>query len=530
MIYGNRTNGNKHGLVLTKPIVVDAMLDRVGYTSNRDLRNVKVIEPSAGEGAFAIKIIERLYHSALHFHFCFDKALSNLFFYELDDEVGTQLRKSIGATLLKYGATLPDGLIHIEDFLLSNQAKCDLVIGNPPYVRHEQIPEEKRHLYRKIFPTFRHRSDLYIAFYDKGLSLLQQGGTLSFICSNRWLRNQYGESLRKLIKLKYSIHEIIDLESTCPFEEDVIAYPAITTLQNTKMDVGASYILLNDLTRLPQMNESTESTRLLDISNAKNWFSIPPSNYANAQMLTSIESQGFSIGIGVATGLDRVFVGHDLMAWVEPELLLPILTSKDLRNNKLEWSGNFLLNPFDCTGKLIDLSKYPRANKYLQQHRGDLEKRHVARKNPFHWYKTIDRIKPALTKQHKIILPDISGNTHIFIDEGYFYPHHNLYYITGSDEKRLLVLAAILTSDFIRNQLLELGTTMHGGYPRWQSQNLKKLLVPSIDAVPAAHQAALTQAYYARDYDAINSLISADKISKYNVQAAQTMLFQTCSM
>lgn len=526
MIYGTRSNGNLHGLVLTKPIVVETMLDRVQYTQNHDLRDIRVIEPSAGDGAFAFEIIERLYHSSLKFDFSFQKALSNLMFFELDNEMGILLRQRIESKLNEYATIVPDNLIRIEDFLLSKSDKCDLIIGNPPYVRHENIPEEKKEFYRRKFPTFRHRSDLYVGFYDKGLRLLKDKGVLSFICSNRWLKNQYGESLRSLIQLNYSLEEIIDLEETCPFEEEVIAYPAITTIRNSKEKTKANYYFIDDIAKLGDINKDFKITRTLDTTSSKNWFSYAWRSQVHEKFLTTIESQGFHIGIGVATGLDKVFIRRDFKSLVEQELLLPILTSKDLKNNGLNWSGNYILNPFDNTGKLIDLTKHPKAKEYLESHREVLERRHVAKKNPKQWYKTIDRIKPSLTNQDKIILPDISGNTHIFIDKGNFYPHHNLYYITGGNQKKLVILASILSSDFIRKQLLELGTTMNGGYPRWQSQNLKKLRIPMIDAMPKETADSLIQAYHIKDYRTINQLVTEDEIGNYSFQVGQTTLFE----
>ena len=513
-------------MVLTKPIVVETMLNRVGYSQNHDLSDIRVIEPSAGDGAFAIKIIERLYHSSLKFDFSFQKALSNLIFFELDKEMSILLRERIESTLNKYATIVPDELIRIEDFLLSKSDKCDLIIGNPPYVRHENIPEEKKDIYRRNFSTFRHRSDLYIGFYEKGLRLLNEDGALSFICSNRWLKNQYGESLRSLIQQNYSLEEIIDLEETCPFEEEVIAYPAITTIRNSKNQTKANYYLIDDIAKLRNINKEFGITRTLNIANSKNWFSYVWSGEVHEKFLTTIEIQGFNIGIGVATGLDEVFIRNDFKSLVEHDLLLPILTSKDLKNNNLNWSGNYILNPFDNKGKLIELTKYPKAKEYLESHRKVLERRHVAKKNSQYWYKTIDRIKPSLTSQDKIILPDISGNTHLFIDKGKFYPHHNLYYITGGNHNKLVILASILESDFIRNQLLELGTTMNGGYPRWQSQNLKKLRIPIIDAMPKETSDALIQAYGDKDYKTINKLVTEGEISNYNFQVGQTRLFE----
>jgi hypothetical protein len=526
MIYGLRSNGNNHGVVLTKPVVVKTMLDRVGYTQNHDLRDTRVTEPSAGDGAFAVEIIERLYASSLKFDFSFQKALSNLVFFELDKAMADLLRERIESTLIQYSASIPADLIRVEDFLLSSSDKFDLIIGNPPYVRHEIIPEEQKKVYKNRFSTFRHRSDLYIAFYEKGLNLLKKEGILSFICSNRWLKNQYGRGLRDLIHLYYSLDEIIDLEGTCPFEEEVIAYPAITTIRNAKRPTKASYYKITDLRELKSFNKNAKSVKTLDTSNRNNWFSYKWSGKVYEKFLDSIEKQGFKIGIGVATGADKVFIRDDFQSLVENEVLLPILTSKDLKNDKLNWSGKCILNPFDGFGKLIELTKYPKAKAYFESYRQILENRHVAKKNPQHWYKTIDRIKPTLISQDKILLPDISGNTHIFIDKGNFYPHHNLYYITGRDYDRLVLLASLLVSDFIRNQLSELGTTMNGGYPRWQSQHLKKLRIPIIDAMPQETRDALIQAYLNKDYQTINRWVTEDEISNYSFQVGQTNLFE----
>jgi hypothetical protein len=237
-------------------------------------------------------------------------------------------------------------------------------------------------------------------------------------------------------------------------------------------------------------------------------------------------NQGFKIGIGVATGLDKVFIRNDFQQHIENELLLPILISKDLKGNELNWSGNFVLNPYQENGDLIDLEIYPKAKKYLITHQDALQKRHVSQKNPEKWYKTIDRINPELTYRDKIILPDMSGNSHIFIDRGQYYPHHNLYYVTGKSYENLVLLSAVLMSDFVKSQLLELGNKMNGGYPRWQSQNIKKLKVPIISAIPKDSARRLADAYNRKDISEINKLVIPSKISEYSFSVGQTKLFE----
>ncbi len=95
MIYGKRSNGNHHGLVLTKPLVVDVMLDRIGYVSSSDLSKKLIVEPAAGDGAFAVSIIDRLFDSSKNFNFSFQNALSNIKLYEIDYKMSELLTNRI---------------------------------------------------------------------------------------------------------------------------------------------------------------------------------------------------------------------------------------------------------------------------------------------------------------------------------------------------------------------------------------------------------------------------------------------------
>ena len=68
----------------------------------------------------------------------------------------------------------------------------DVVVGNPPYIRHEELPPTfKQHL-KNNFATAIGTADLYVYFYELGLELLAPGGELSFITNNKWLRAGYG--------------------------------------------------------------------------------------------------------------------------------------------------------------------------------------------------------------------------------------------------------------------------------------------------------------------------------------------------
>ena len=124
--------------------------------------------------------------------------------------------------------------------------------------------------------------------------------------------------------------------------------------------------------------------------------------------------------------------------------------------------------------------------------------RHVAKKSPARWYRTIDRIYPELAKQEKLLIPDIKGDAHIVYEPGKFYPHHNLYYITAN-EWDLRALQAVLMSGIARLFVSIYSTKMRGGYLRFQAQYLRRIRAPYWKDVPADLRRQLREAALSGD-------------------------------
>lgn len=526
MIHGERASGKAHGIVNTKPEVVSKMLDLVEYKSDVDLSQIKILEPSAGTGAFAIQIIQRLYKSSESFGFDFQESLTNIYLCELDKKIAIELKNNITNYFNTINSNLNLENIFTEDFLLLNlKEKFNIIIGNPPYVRNENIPEKSKQLYQNNYSTFTHRSDLYVPFYEKALKLLAKNGILSYVCSNRWLKNQYGQKLRELIANQYYVKSIIDLEKADIFDEEVLGYPAITTITNTQNNTSSPYSEVFDLDSFIEFEQDDNNSIRLNLTTS-NWFSYSYSGESYEKYLSKIEDQKFKIGIGVATGRDSIFISKSFKGIVEDELLIPILTSKGVKTSNIDWKGDFIINPFNNVGGLINLDDYPLAKKYFTENKEELSKRHVAKKDQTKFYKTIDKIQKKLVTQPKILLPDISGNRFIHVDKGNYYPHHNLYYIIGGTYKELCLLASILMSDFIYEQLLHIGNKMKGGYPRWQSQNIRKLRVPILNAIPLDIKDSLIEAYEEKNLERINSIVTIETFGTFEIMEGQGLLFE----
>lgn len=496
--YRTRSNGGQHGDVFTKPEVVSFMLDEVSYKASDNLSSISIMEPSCGEGEFLIDIIRRLKQSSLGFDFNLNEAYHKCVFAS-DIDAG---KIAVCANRIKSEfpeIEHPEQNLFVEDYLLSSHKPVDIIIGNPPYIRYEEIPEDKLARY-KTFPTFYYRTDMYVLFFEKSLAQLNHRGRHCFICANRWMKNQYGKLLRKLVAEHYFIEKILNMEGADAFQEGVLAYPAITIISNKAKGDKLLFANISNIASLKNVEyESYNSPQGSDWSNVFN---------AQEHELSLIEDQNFKIGIGVATGADNIFISNDLKDKVENELLLPVINAKDLSGDKMIWGGRYFLNPYDKYGNLISLDAYPKAKAYLESHKERLAARHKARKNPYRWYGTIDSVSSTLQCSPKILLPDISGNSYVFVDEGNYYPQHNIYYITGKGIRQLRILAAILMSEFVRKQLDNLTNHMNGGYARWQSQYLRKLHIPNIEYIPSELADSLLKCYEDNNVLGINYYVA----------------------
>jgi len=432
---------------------------------------MRALEPSFGAGDFLFPLVERLLQ-AWKAHGRSD-AVSELrdsiravelhratFEATKADLVGFLTTKGISNSA---AAQLADAWLIHGDFLLTPlDGTFDFVVGNPPYVRQELIPDQLLNEYRARYRTIYDRADLYVPFIERSLSLLSPKGQLGFICADRWMKNRYGRPLRAFISERFYLKIYVDMTSTDAFHSDVAAYPAITIFARGQGATRVAYRPqvtrqdLNDLARQllePAVTGSTVAQIEKVSSGPEPWILETDERLALVRRLESrfpvLEEAGCKVGIGVATGADQAFIAPMNELDVEDDRKLPLVTTRDILTGRVAWRGLGVVNPFDDEGRLVSLERYPRLRRYLEARREQIARRHVARKEPANWYRTIDRIHAHLAPKPKLLIPDIKGDAHIVLEAGGLYPHHNLYYII-SEEWDLEVLQGVLMSGIAR--------------------------------------------------------------------------------
>lgn len=539
----------KTGEVFTRRWVVDTILDLVGYTVDRDLGSMRIVEPSVGAGAFVRPVVERLAASAVKHGRPFDALLSAVVGFDLNvASVAHSTTVAIDA-LVGHGcdrelaAGLATSWLHARDFLLDDDdLQADVVVGNPPYIRLEHLPADRVEEYRRRWPTMSGRADIFIGFYERCLRSLVPGGTLGFICADRWMRNQYGARLRAMVGNDFSVDHVWTMHDADAFEEEVSAYPAITVISRSAQGPAVAatadgtfgekaatrltrWALADDME--PFVEPGFDAHRLPHWFPANEmWPAAPPARLALIEELNDRlpplqdAATGTKVGIGIATGADQVFVtkNPDL---VEPDRMIPLSMVRDLRSGSYEWSGHYLVNPWEPNGHLTFLDRYPKMKAYLEEAGAQLKARHVAKKSPGAWHRTIDKVNHGLIPQPKLLIQDMRMTINPVLETSNHYPHHNLYFVasTGWD---IEVLGGLLLSEVAQAFVEAYGVRMRGGTLRFQAQYLRRIRVPREDEIASEVAAALRDAFRSRDAAAATRAATA----AYGLESEQARLFR----
>ncbi len=519
--------GGEHGEVFTRRWVVELILDLVGYRGDEDLGAAVIVEPSCGCGAFILPIVERLAESCERHGRRLRDMGGAIRGFDLLEHNAEYTRKAVMDKLLELGE--PIGIaerlsgqwVQTDDFLLADHVglDADFVVGNPPYIRLEDVPDEVSDAYRRELPTMRGRADIFVGFFERGLSLLAPNGRLAFICADRWMRNQYGSRLRSFVAESYAVDSVLVLHDVDAFEDPVAAYPAITVMRNGPqglakvVDATPSFGPNDAKTIASWLSDSDEPAPVrstsFEAAELPTWFSggahWPSGAPHDLELIAYLEENfapledpktGTRVGIGVATGCDEVFV-TTCADGVEASRLLPLLTASDIAGGDADWGGRYLVNPWD-DGRLINLEEFPGLASYLEEHGERVRGRHVAKRQPGKWHRTIDKVDPNLRARPKLLLPDMKAAAHPVLDPGGHYPHHNLYFVVSEDWD-LEVLGGLLLSDVANLFVGAYCVKMRGGTYRFQAQYLRKIRVPNPKDLSHAARDELRSAFRARD-------------------------------
>lgn len=375
--------------------------------------------------------------------------------------------------------------LHFND-VFEQKGGFDIVIGNPPYVRQEQIKALKPALQAE-YACYVGTADLFVYFYERGFQILRSGGALTYISSNKYMRSAYGAKLRQFLSTQGTIQHLIDFGDAAVFE--AIAYPSI--IQVTKTPPANHQVC--SLTWEPEqsINELTSAFYSHGFLIAQKEFTSEGwrlETPSTLRLLEKLRAAGQPLGEyvngrfyrGILTGCNEAFVVdrsvRDRLIAEHPssaEVLKPLLRGRDVKRWRVEAQDLWLI----FTRRGINIEAYPAVLKYLSQFKERLTPGVVGGRKPgnYEWYEIQDNIAYWQEfEQPKIIYPDIARSPSFSLSQSNAYLDCTLFFIPTHQ----IYLAGILNSSGIKFLFPQICPKVRGDFMRFKSIYVSQIPIP----------------------------------------------------
>jgi len=277
--------------------------------------------------------------------------------------------------------------------LLKNFVDYDYVVGNPPYVRVQDLPEKQKNKWSGSYSWVEGNFDIYIPFIERGLEWIKDKnrGKLSYIVSNRFLLTNYGKKMREGLLESANIDKFLDLKDSRVFE-DALNYPTIFVF--SKGEKEKNYFPVARVFQDPNNGKDLLSEiednfgklktpkdhlvgRYSDVFyfkykdlKSQGWYLMPQKEMTifskiereTKETLFDFTKSGSGGFAGYQTSADNIYVlkiieekedfiivkpkgGGDSFE-IENEIVRPFLFGKDVHRWKIDWAGWYVIFPY----------------------------------------------------------------------------------------------------------------------------------------------------------------------------------------
>ncbi|GAA8755494.1 class I SAM-dependent DNA methyltransferase [Helicobacter pylori] len=411
---------------------------------------------------------------------------------------------------LEWRFEFPEVLDDEGDFL-----GFDCIIGNPPYIRQEQIREIKPLLQKQYQNFYNSTADIYTYFFALSYHLLKDKGFNAFITSNKYARAKYGTKLRELLLKKTTIVSYMELNALKVFESATVD----TSIMSFIRQEPPKESCFKYYEPTPDDKNDLKSARSLPMR--QNALSTESFIFADATLLdlrdkmesvgTPLKDWDIQINYGIKTGANEAFIittekrEEILNACKTQEerkrteaLIKPILRGKDIKRYSYEWAGEWVIfipwhfpntnNPKNMEENEQDFSiHYPIIYSHLLSHKDKLLKRNKDETGKrYEWY-CLQRWAANYYQdfeKEKIVYGEIVQEPRFYLDNGecelgYFYAEATSFILTGEHLRYLLGMLHSKLITFAFKTFYAGGGLGESGY-RYKKAFIERLPIPKI--------------------------------------------------
>jgi hypothetical protein len=447
-------------------------------------------------GNSLLGVEKNLFNSRLFEHL---EELKPKFFDESNRRKKAEFKDRIDALIheLTNGKEAFDFEIYFSEVMdRTRRGGFDVVIGNPPYVRQEAIKDLKPALKAGGYECFTSTADLLVYFYERGVKLLRDGGTITLITSNKFYRAGYGGKLRSFLARELTLHRLIDFGDAPVFE--AIAYASILAGVRVKpaYDTSAlAYTWEKEMTfdRIAQIVPERGQQILQRELKPDGWQLESPAVF---RLLEKLRGAGKPLGEyvnqrfyrGILTGLneafvvdratrDRLILEHASSA----ELLKPFLRGRDVKRWCVEFEERYLImiessenkdHPWsgrsEREAEKLFSTTYPAVYEWFGRFRSALKKR--TDQGKYFWELRSCAYLNEF-EQTKLVVPAISGAVNVSLDRDGFLSNNKTSIFVCDNA---VFVSAVVNSKVALWFARQVFATKQGGFfdfePRYSSQ------------------------------------------------------------
>jgi len=386
----------------------------------------------------------------------------------------------------------------------------NVVIGNPPYVKFQDLDKELRNKLYSDWRTLKSGNyNLYFAFFELGVNILRNNEILGYITPNNYFTSLAGIHLRKYLASNRFIYKIIDFNHLKVFEAQT--YTCITFLKKNNQRDFFYYerIESKDLSTLNRLNYSKVFYK--DLNNEK-WRLLREIDQKNIKKIENIGQRLGDIAdirVGIATCKDSIYFvdgntlegefyrkqykGHTYL--IEKEITKPITKISDFqRQEDLKRNILRIIFPYKRVSgevKLIredELKKlYPNCYTYFLAVKDELATRDKGKASYPEWY-AYARTQGLNFLGKKLLTPTFSAEPRFLLEdneEALFCNGYAIYLLKKSDlfskqneQIDLDVLSKILNSKVMGYYIKQTSVSIEGGYPCYQKNFIELFGIP----------------------------------------------------
>lgn len=504
-----------NGAFFTPQYIIDFIINEI-----KPKETDSNLDPSCGCGAFLISLTDyyrKKYNKSIR------KVIKeNIFGSDILEYNINRTKLILTIYSLQFGEILEESdfnLFYQDSLKVNWKYKFDNVVGNPPYVKFQDLQNEYRNYLSNNWSTIEGGTyNLYFAFFELGYNLLKSNGQLGYITPNNYFTSLAGESLRKFFQNKKCVTRIVDFSHKKVF--DAQTYTAITFLNKKPNDSITYDRIKSDYSPEQFLSNANGSPNILKNLNVKKWRLLKSEEQNNINIIENIGTpigKLFDICVGIATLKDDVFFidgKNEINGYftketpngkfkIEKECVRSVYKISDFKSQEeADQNTRKIIFPYSIVrGSAIPIQenefilKFPKCYSYLLSEKERLINRDKGKVtfSPFYiWGRT-----QGLTKfGKKIINPTFSQKPRFLLvneEMSFFTNGYGLFFREQtslglfdelinpiSKSENIDVVQKILNSTIMDYYVSKTSVAIEGGYPCYQKNFIENFTIPDL--------------------------------------------------